>query len=88
MLTLACLAPTAAVLLQSRGRGGGRWTGGDRVSLSTLLLALVNSSLAFFLASFQVYCCCRDYEGFACTSGPLTLNCSRYLLRSKPRAAP
>ena len=45
LLTLACLAPTAVALLGARGRA----------STPSLLLALLNSSLAFFLASFQVH---------------------------------
>lgn len=45
LLTLAFLAPTAVTLLSSRGRA----------SVRSLLLALLNSSLAFFLASFQVH---------------------------------
>jgi len=42
-LTLALLAPTAASLLR------------NKLTLERLLLALINSALAFFLASFQVH---------------------------------
>jgi len=42
-LTLALLAPTAASLLH------------NKLTLERLLLALINSALAFFLASFQVH---------------------------------